>query len=321
MSSGYRILLTDRSWPNLDLEREILSSGHAELIEAPDGDESTLIQFASNVDAIATCWARVTQQVIETSSQCRIIARLGIGLDNIDLPTATRLGIPVTNVPDYCIPEVADHTMGLLLSLSRKIAQFDQEAKQGIYDLSGAGPMFRLQGRTLGLLGFGRIARAVRERALSFGLPVIAHSTSNRDYETGCEMVSFEELLSRSDYLSLHAPHTNASHQIINTETLSRMKPGSLLLNTSRGGLVDHSALWQAIQSGQLAGVGLDVFDPEPPDLSQPLYRDVRVIVTPHAAFTSEESLIDLRTRVCQQILQALQGEKPANVVNPEIYE
>ena len=211
--------------------------------------------------------------------------------------------------------------MSLLLSLSRKIAQFDREAKQGIYDLSGAGPMFRLQGRTLGLLGFGRIARAVRERALSFGLQVIAHSPSNKDYDTRCAMVSFEELLSQSDYLSLHAPHTCESHQIINAETLSLMKPGSMLLNTSRGGLVDHSALWEAIQSDQLAGAGLDVFDPEPPDLSLPLYRDHRVIVTPHAAFTSEESLIDLRTRVCHQILQTLQGEKPANVVNPEIYD
>jgi len=321
MSPGYRVLLTDRAWPNLDLEREILLSAKTELIEAPDGQEQTLINLAADVDAIATCWANVTQKVIEAVPKCRIVARLGIGLDNIDIPTATQLRIPVTNVPDYCIPEVADHTMGLLLALTRKISLFDREAKQGDYNLAAAGPMFRMQGRTLGLIGFGRIARAVRERALSFGLNVIAHSNSNRDYETGCEMVTLDELLRRSDYLSLHAPHNKSSHHLINAKTLAQMKPGAVLLNTSRGGLVEHSSLWRAIQDGLIAGAGLDVFDPEPPDLNQPLYKDSRVIVTPHAAFTSEESLIDLRTRVCGQILQALQGEQPENVVNPEIYE
>jgi len=283
-----------------------LSSGHTELIEAPDGQEQTLIKLAANVDAIATCWANVTQQVIKAAPKCRIVARLGIGLDNIDIPTATQLRIPVTNVPDYCIPEVSEHTMGLLLAITRKISLFDREAKQGDYNLAAAGPMFRMEGRTLGLLGFGRIARAVRERALSFGLN---------------EMVTLDELLRRSDYLSLHAPYNETSHHIINANTLAQMKPGAVLLNTARGGLIEHSSLWQAIQNGQIAGAGLDVFDPEPPDLNQPLYKDSRVIVTPHAAFTSEESLIDLRTRVCGQILQALQGEQPANVVNPEIYE
>jgi len=274
MSPGYRVLLTDRAWPKLDLEREILLSAKTELIEAPDGQEQTLINLAADVDAIATCWANVTQKVIEAVPKCRIVARLGIGLDNIDIPTATQLRIPVTNVPDYCIPEVADHTMGLLLALTRKISLFDREAKQGDYNLAAAGPMFRMQGRTLGLIGFGRIARAVRERALSFGLNVIAHSNSNRDYETGCEMVTLDELLRRSDYLSLHAPHNKSSHHLINAKTLAQMKPGAVLLNTSRGGLVEHSSLWRAIQDGLIAGAGLDVFDPEPPDLNQPLYRD-----------------------------------------------
>lgn len=321
MSAPYRVLLTDRAWPSLDLEREILASANAELIEAPDDSEQTLVSLAEDVDAIATCWAQVTQRVIEAAPKCRIVARLGIGLDNIDIPTATRLKIPVTNVPDYCIPEVADHTMGLILALNRKIAFFDREAKQGRYDLRSAGPMNRLAGQTLGLIGFGRIARAVRERALGFGLDVLAHSPSGNDYGTGCKMVSLSELLAKSDYLSLHAPSSKSTHHLLNADTLSQMKSGAFLVNTSRGGLIDHKALWESVQSGQLSGVALDVFDPEPPNLEDPLYSDDRVIVTPHAAFTSEESLCDLRTRACKQILAVFQGEQPANLVNPEIHE
>jgi D-3-phosphoglycerate dehydrogenase len=317
----FRVLLTDRAWPSLDLERDILSQGNAELIEAPDDSEQTLIGLASDVDAIATCWAKVTSRVIEAAPKCRIIARLGIGLDNIDVQAATAKKIPVTNVPDYCIPEVADHTIGLLLGLARKIAYFDHEAKQQRYDLRAAGPIYRLKGKTLGLLGFGRIARAVRTRAMSFGLNVVAHSASDDDYQTGCEMVTWDDLLSRSDYLSLHAPLTDQTRHLFDTRAFQAVKPGVFLVNTSRGGLIDQAALWQAIQDGTVAAAGLDVFEPEPPDLSNPLFQDQRVIITPHAAFTSEESLIDLRTRVCHQILLALDDSTPENLVNPEIYD
>lgn len=317
----YSVLLTDRAWPSLDLERELLAKVGAELIEAPDGDEETLCELAKSADAIATCWAHVTARVIESAPKCKIVARLGIGLDNIDIETATQRSIPVTNVPDYCVPEVADHTLALLLALVRKISHFDREIKQGRYDLLAAGPMNRLEGRTLGLLGFGRIARAVRTRALAFGLNVIAHSNSGNDYGTGCEMVSLEELLSRSDIVSLHAPLTQQTHQLIDSERLSVLKPGAILINTSRGGLIDQAALLEALAAGHLAGVGLDVYDPEPPELSDPLIRHPRVIATPHAAFTSEESLRDLRTRVCGQISDILSGRRPEQVVNPEIYE
>lgn len=318
--SAFTVLLTDRAWPDLELERRILAEAGAELLEAPDDSETTLASLAPRADAIATCWAKVTANVIDAAVKCRHIARLGIGLDNIDLSAASRRKIPVTNVPDYCIPEVADHTLALLLALSRNIAQFDRQARWGVYDLKHAGPMTRLEGRTLGLLGFGRIAQAVRKRALAFGLRVIAHAPSLDDRGTGCEMVSFETLLSQSDILSLHALLNPTTAQILNSARFASMKPGAMLINTSRGGLVDEQALWVALQSGLLAGAALDVFDPEPPDLSQPLFRDERVLTTPHAAFTSQESLLDLRERVCRQISSALQGARPSNVVNPEIY-
>jgi D-3-phosphoglycerate dehydrogenase / 2-oxoglutarate reductase len=316
----YSVLLTDRAWPSLDLERELLAEVGAELIEAPDGEEPTLRELAKSVDAIATCWAQVTGPVIEAAAKCKLVARLGIGLDNIDIETATRRSIPVTNVPDYCVPEVAEHTLALLLGLARKIPHFDREIKQGRYDLQEAGPMRRWEGLTLGLIGFGRIAQAVRTRGLAFGLNVIAHSQSGSDYGTGCEMVPLDELLARSDVLSLHAPLTETTHHLMNSAAFAALKPGAFLINTSRGGLIDHAALLAALESGRLAGAGLDVFDPEPPDLSDPLILHPRVIATPHAAFTSEESLHDLRTRVCGQIADILRGRRPENVVNPTIY-
>ena len=318
--SKYSVLLTDRAWPSLDLERELLAKVDAELIEAPDDSEETLCELAKSADAIATCWAQVTARVIESAPKCKIVARLGIGLDNIDIEAATRRSIPVTNIPDYCVTEVAEHTMGLLLALVRKISHFDREIKQGRYDLPAAGPMNRLEGQTLGLVGFGRIAQAVRDRALGFGLNVIAHSNSGKDYGTGCEMVSLKELLSRSDVVSLHAPLTEKSHQLMNSETFSVLKEGAFLINTSRGGLIEEVALRNAIESGRLRGAGLDVFDPEPPDLDNPLLQHPNVIVTPHAAFTSEESLCDLRTRVCAQICEIFTGNRPEHVVNPKIY-
>lgn len=315
--SCYTVLLTDRAWPSVALEQKLLAEVDAELLEAPDTDEATLIELAADADVIATCWGEVTENVIRATTRCRLIARLGIGLDNIHVPTATERGIPVTNVPDYCVPEVADHTLALLLALTRRVCQFDRQAKAGQYDLLSAGPMFRLAGRTLGLLGFGRIARAVRERAVAFGLRVIAHTPSGNDYGTGCEMVSLERLLEESDYLSLHAPLGDDTRHLLDSTALAKLKQGVFLVNTSRGPVIDETALWEGIQSGRIAGAGLDVFEEEPPDLAQPLFRDKRVVATPHAAFTSEESLIDLRTRVCGQIVQILQNEEPEYVVNP----
>jgi len=313
-----RVLFTDLPWGNCDLEREVLEPLGAELIEAPDGSEATLSRLAADVDAIATCWAKVTEGVIAVAAaRCRIISRMGIGLDNIALPAATARGIPVTNIPDYCVEEVADHALALLLALSRNIAFFHLRTKQqGEYNLKAGPPMRRLAGQTLGLFGLGRIGRRVAEKGRGLGLEVIAHTSSGSDHGTGCEMVSFEDLLCRSDFLSAHAPLTPATRHIFDEAALGKMKRTAVLLNTSRGPLIDPEALSAALEESRLGGAGLDVFEPEPPDLSHPLYRNERVIVTPHAAFVSEESLVELRTRVARQIADRLTGKVPENIVN-----
>jgi D-3-phosphoglycerate dehydrogenase len=316
----YRVLITDRAWPDCAVEREILAGADAEIIEAPRADEDTLVELARDCDAIGTCWANVTDAVVRAAARCRVIARFGIGLDNICVQTATERGIPVTYVPDYCVDEVAEHTLALLFALARRIPLFDSRAKRGEYDRRVDPPMRRLAGRTLGLVGFGRIAQAVFHRGRALGLNVVANSRSGDDRGTGCRMISLDELLAASDFISLHCPLTDETWRLIGAERLARMKPTAFLINTSRGGLVDADALWDAIQSGRIAGAGLDVFDPEPPDLSQPLYRDDRVLVTPHAAFLSADSLHALRSRTARQIADVLQHRRPEHLVNPDVW-
>jgi D-3-phosphoglycerate dehydrogenase / 2-oxoglutarate reductase len=321
MSRQFRVLITDRAWPDCAIEREILGRVGAEVVESPNGDEATLVALARDVDAIGTCWAPVTEKVIRSSPRCRLVARFGIGLDNISVETATELGIPVSNVPDYCVSEVSDHALALILACARNIAFFHARTKSGEYRLGAAPIMKRLAGATLGLVGFGRIARALLPKARAIGFHVVAHSQHADDRGTGCPMLSLDDLLVRSDFVSLHVPLTDSTHHLMGDRQFQRMKPTAFLVNTSRGGLIDQAALGRAILSGRLAGAGLDVFEPEPPDLSQPLFRDERVIVTPHAAFTSAESLQDLRTRAAHQLAEALQGRRPENVVNPQVYD
>ncbi|HAA61006.1 MAG TPA: C-terminal binding protein [Planctomycetaceae bacterium] len=318
MADGFRVLITDRAWPDSQIEQEILREVGAEVLDAPDTSESTLLDLASGVDAIAACWAQVTLRLLDAAPNCRIVARFGIGLDNIPVDACTQRHIPVTFVPDYCIPEVADHTIALLLSAVRKTAFFHLNTKQGEYQLAAGPPLRRLSGLTLGLVGLGRIARAVVPRARALGLNVVATTPSGEDHGTDCPMVPFEDLLRSSDVVSLHCPLSDDTHHMINRTSLDWLQSHAVLINTSRGGLIDHTAAWEALQQDRIGGLALDVFDPEPPDLSDPLFADHRVIATPHAAFLSQESVEELRRRTAHQIADVLSGRMPEHVVNPE---
>ncbi len=319
--SRFRVLLTDRAWPDTSIEREILGAAGADLIEAADTRESALCALAGDVDAVAVNWAAVTDRVVRAARRCRVICRTGIGLDNIAVAIATELGIPVTNVPDYCVGEVADHALALLLACARNIAFFHWHTKRGEYSLQAAPPMPRLAGKRLGLVGLGHIGRNLVGKARALGLEVLAHTASGSDHGTGCRMVAFDELLRESDFVSLHAPLTDATHHLFGVAQFEIMKRSAFLINTARGGLVDHAALATALERHLIAGAALDVFEPEPPDLSSALFQDERVIVTPHAAFVSHESLVELRMRVSHQIVDALAGRRPECVVNPEVYQ
>ena len=267
-----------------------------------------------------TNWVDVRAPVIDAATKCQIIARLGIGLDCIDVRRATERGIPVTNVPDYCLIEVAEHTLALLLALARKLHVF--QAERPSRPLRSCWPACRCGGsraRRWASSVWARSAAAWRRRRAAFGLTVIATSRSRRDPLPDVRRVELDELLAASDFVSLHVPLTDDTRHMIGAAELARMKPTAFLINTSRGGLVDHAALAAALAANRLAGAALDVQDPEPPDLSQPPYNDPRVIVTPHAAFYSEESVAELRRRAAHQVGVRLAGGRPENVVNPAV--
>ncbi len=317
----FKVLLTDYAWPELEIEHRTLGEIDAELVVADKQDTASLAALANDVDAIMTNWAKVPRQVIEAAPKCRIVSRLGIGLDNIDVEAASERGMLVTNIPDYCLIEVAEHALALLLAMARRVAFFHHQTMSGQYDLKAGGMMRRVEGQTLGIVGLGNIGRALATRAQALGLKVIATSRSRPEPPPGVTYCEFDELLAESDYVSLHVPLSDATRGLIGEKQLAQMKPTAYLINTARGGLIDHAALAAALAEGQIAGAALDVQEPEPPDLSQPPWNDPKVIVTPHAAFASQESLDDLRTRTTRQVVLCLQGEQPPNVVNSQALE
>jgi len=317
-----RVLVSDYAWKDLEIERAILASEDASLLVSATGTEDELTALAPEADGILTCWKPVTAKVIQAALQCIAIGRYGIGLDNIDVAEATRHGIVVTNVPSYCVEEVSDHALALLLSLARKVTFFDRAIKSGVYDLQAGTPIFRVRGRILGIAGFGRIGRALYHKARGLGLNVIVfdpyvNRASLSSFEV--EVVDFPRLLERSDFISIHVPLTPETRGLFNLAALRQMKPQAFLINTSRGQLIDAKALREALDEGIIAGAGLDVLPVEPPATDDPLVGHPRTIITPHAAFNSEESLVELRETAARQMAAVLCGTRPENIVNPEV--
>ena len=320
--SRFRVLLTDRAWPDWAIEREVLEPAGVELVTTDSTDEATLTELARDVDAIGTCWAQVTESVIRAPENCRIVCRFGIGLDNIRVDVASQLGIPVCNNPAYCVEEVADHVIALLTSWERNIGVYDRRIRSGRYDIQTQRTMRRLKGRRLGLVGFGKIAQTVFQKATGIGLEVSAWSPSGRNHGVDCPMAdSLESLLRESDYVSIHIPLTPQTRHLFDGTRLRLMQPEALLINTARGPIIDEQALTEALDRGVIAGAALDVFETEPPDLGSPLFQNESVIATPHAAFVSKESLEELRRTAAEQILSALEGRRPTFVVNPEVFD
>jgi D-3-phosphoglycerate dehydrogenase / 2-oxoglutarate reductase len=314
------IAVSDSVFPNLNPAREVLSRVGAELLLAEEPTPEAIMQVARNADAVLVTYAKITAEMISQMTRCRIIARFGIGVDNVDIPAATKAGIVVTRVPDYCIDEVSDHTMALLLALARKIPFANSRAHAGHWEMSAVVPIYRLRGSVLGLVGFGRIPQLVAPKAKAFGLKVISYDpfvspeTMNR---AGVEKVEFSELVSVSDHISIHAPLLPETDHLFNASIFCKMKPTAYLINTARGPIVDEQALAQALDQGHLAGAALDVLSREPPSAS-PLFGRENVILTPHMSFYSAESLIDLQRKAAEEVVRVLSGDAPLNPLNPE---
>ena len=324
MANNWKILITDYAWASIEPERQVLAEVGAELIAAETGDETELKTLAPTMDGILTCWNPVRESVITAAKKCQIIARYGIGLDNIDVDVATAHGIVVTNVPAYCMDEVSDHAMGLLLACARKISRFDWAVRNGIWDQNIGPEMHRIRGKTLGIVGFGRIGQAITPKAKAFGLTINVCSPRTdpkRIQEAGAEKVTFSELLTTSDFITIHAPLTQETEHMFSDAEFRAMKPTALLINTARGGIVDTAALTRALCNSEIAGAGLDVLETEPPNQNEELLTLNNVVVTPHAAFVSEDAILELEVTAAKCVAQVLTGQLPESVVNPSVLE
>lgn len=322
--SRFRVLVTDYAWPTLDIERSLLRAVDAELIPVEPGAPDALIDPAREVDAILTCWRQIPPAALDGATRCRIVSRYGIGLDNIPVDHATELGIVVTNVPDFCLEEVAEHTLALIFACARRIVVFANATRRGEWSLSAAPGLPRLSQQTLGLVGYGSIARTVAQKAHALGMDVLAY-TPRLAPDTlapwGRATNDLDELLTAADYVSLHVPLTDATRGLIDAAALRRMKSTAYLINTARGAVVDEAALHQALTEGWIAGAALDVMSSEPPPPNHPLLTLDNVIATPHAAFYSEPALVDLVTKAARHVVQALRGQTPDNIVNPSVLD
>jgi len=287
-------------------------------VESPESRE-----IIRSADALMITLQKVTADVIAAMPNCKFIARLGVGLDNIDLPAATKRRIWVANVPDYGVDEVSLHAITLLLSQLRGIPRLVNDTSEGLWDSSVVRPIRRLTGQTLGILGFGRIGRSLAQKASGFGLKILAYDPyldAAAIQAAGAQSADLDTILRESDFISLHLPLTDETKHLINAKTLATMKPTAYLVNTARGGLIDEAALLAAVQAGQLRGAALDVLSSEPPARDnaalQAILKEPRILVTPHVAWYSEEAMIDMRRRAAEDVVRVLQGEKPRTPVN-----
>ena len=316
-----KVLVTDYAWPSLDIERRILGEAGAELVVAESGEADELVALAADVDAVLTNWKRVPPEALDAASRCLLVSRYGVGLDNIPVDHATELGILVTNVPDFCLEEVSDHAMALVLACARRVVMFARATHDGIWDLVPGRGLPRLAEQTIGLIGYGNIARVLVPKARGFGLRVLAY-TPRATPSTGSEVEltnDLDRVLAESDYISLHAPATPETAGLIGARELRLMKPTAYLINTSRGALVDEDALLRALEERWIAGAALDVLRQEPPPADHPLLALDNAIVTPHAAFYSETAIAELQAKAATNVASVLTGSLPSTVVNPGV--
>ena len=314
------VAVADSVFPNLDLARAVVARAGADLRLASQPTPDGIVAAAREADALLVTYAKITGPMIREMKKCRIISRFGIGVDNVDIEAATNAGIVVTKVPDYCIDEVSDHAMALLLSLVRKIPFASARAHAGRWEMPAVTPIHRLRGTVLGLVGFGRIPQLVAPKAKAFGMRVVAsdpYVPQSVMEQAGVGKVEFAELLKISDYVSIHSPLLPETHHLFSTAVFNQMKPGALIVNTSRGPVVDEAALAAALDAKQLAGAALDVLEQEPP-VNSPLFGRDNVILTPHTSFYSVESLEELQTKAAEEVVRVLSGQPPRNPVNPE---
>lgn len=310
----FKVVVSDQVFPSVELERSLLAEIGAEL-EVASGDIESVLESAADADAILNTYVSWDATAIARLQRCKIIARYGIGVDNIDLPAAADAGIVVTNVPDYSVEEVATHALALILTTLRKVVGADQSVRAGTWSIDNFRPIRRLSTLTVGLVGYGRIARQIAAPLQALGASIVAHDPYLQPSPDLPPLLELGALLASADIVSLHLPLTEETRGLIGAEELAVMKPGAILVNTSRGPLVDLDSLTTALQEGRIAGAGLDVFDVEPLDAAR-VSGVPNLTVTPHMAYYSEEALEESQRKAATQVIKVLTGGQPDYRVN-----
>lgn len=314
------IAVTDSVFPSLDPAMAALRPLDPEIRIAKSTSASDILAVARDADGVLVTYAKLPGELLRQFERCKVIGRFGLGVDNIDINAAAALNIVVTYVPDYCLQEVSDHAMALILALARKVPFSNALVQEGRWEMPAVAPIHRIEGQILGLVGLGNIPRRVAPKAMAFGLKVVAHDpfvSAESAREFGVELVSFERLLEISDYVSLHVPLTAQTRGLFNAEAFRRMKAGAFIVTTARGPLLDEAALVAALDSGRLGGAALDVVATEPLPKDSSLLGRANVILTPHTAFYSVEALEELQTKCASDVARVLRSEKPVYPVSP----
>ena len=315
--STFKVVLTDNIFPDLDIEKKMLSKVDAELVLAKD--LADLAEQVKDADAVINTYIQMKPELIDGMSKCRLIIRNGIGVNTIDVDTCNKKGIMVANIPTYCLDEVATHAVALMLTLNRKISILDKSVHAGVWDVKKATPVTSLQESTLGLVGFGKIPRLVCEKARAFGMQVVAYDPyvdAEGAREAGARKVELDELITTSDYISIHCPLTPDTRGMFNYEAFTAMKESAYIINTARGPIINEPDLVRALEDGQIAGAGLDVLMEDKISLDNPLLKFDNVIITPHAAWYSEESILRRRTQTVESVIEVLEGREPHSFLN-----
>jgi D-3-phosphoglycerate dehydrogenase / 2-oxoglutarate reductase len=315
-----RVVVTDYAFPDLNTEQQILVPAGCELVGGQCKTESDLISLCREADAVIVQFARVNSPVVNAMTRARVIVRYGIGVDNVDLEAARARNIPVCNVPDYCVDEVADHTLAFILATTRQVVPHTVDLRAGKWALAvPLSGMKALKDLTVGIVGFGRIGRAVAKRLAGFGcaIRVFDPLLPAAEFEKqSVQAASFDELLGASGVLTLHCPSTAQTRKLMNREAFAKLKPGAIFINVGRGDLVDSAALTEGLQSGHLSAAALDVFDPEPIPADHPILKLPNVILAPHIASASPPAVKKLRETAASLALRAVRGDGLINIVN-----
>lgn len=313
-----KVVIIDCDHGSIEEERAVLSQLEADVDFAQISGEEAILARCRDADGIILQYAPLSRKMLEALPRCKVLSRYGVGVDTIDVEAATDLGIIVANVPDYCMEEVSDHTLALFLSLVRKVISLERSIRSGTWDFRIAVPIHRLKGMTYGIVGCGRIGREVAKRVGAFGLRVIGYDPYISEVE-GIELVSFEKLLAQSDFISIHCSLTESTHHLLGRDQFRKMERKPIVLNVSRGAVVDEEALIEALEREWISGAGLDVLETEPPDAKNPLLKRDNVILTPHIAYYSEESKSEMKRRTAENVFNVLTGKLPRSVVNKDV--